>query len=115
MLKRVAFYLSIAFTMALLTSCGDAIEVVVQNNGPDVLKDVKVRTYQDSYMLGDIPPGESRSESFDPSGDSNLAISYTSRPEWQDIDVYVTRGVAGQITLEMENGEIVNFDSTVRP
>ena len=80
MLRKITLYLYIAFIATLLIACGDAVEVTVQNDGPDVLEDVVVRTDQDSYTLGSISPGESQMTSFNPTGDTSLEIFHVGHP-----------------------------------
>ena len=124
MLRKVVIYLAIAsvsaflafaFTAAVLTSSDGAIEVIIQNNGPEALEDVKVRTNQDSYTLGDIPVGKSESESFNPAGESSLEVLHASRPEWQAIDIYMTGGISGRVIFNMKEGEVAGFTSTLSP
>lgn len=115
MLRKAILHLSTALIAVSLTACGDPIEITVQNDGPTPLEDVVVRTQQESYTFGDIPPGDRAVEGIDVLGDSDLAIYHSNHPEWQTVNIYITRGYAGEITLIMEDGELVNFTEDLRP
>lgn len=115
MLRKAILYLSTALITVSLIACGDAIEITVQNNGPTPLEDVVVRTRQESYTFGDIPPGERAVEGIDVLGDSDLAIYHSDHPEWQTVNTYITRGFVGEITIIMEDGEFVDFTEDLRP
>lgn len=109
MLRKAIFYLSTALIVVSLIACGDPIEVTVQNNGPTLLEDVVVRTQQESYPFGDIPPGERVVEGIGVLGDSDLAIYHADYPEWQTVNIYITRGYVGEITITMEDGKLLDY------
>lgn len=117
-IRRPALYLFIGLaviTVALAIFINrSGVRVTVHNSGAQPLENVVIRTYQQSYPLGDIPPGGSAVKGVDVLGDSDLSITHIGRQDWQPVNTYITRGYVGEMKLELKGGEVVDFTDDLR-
>lgn len=86
------------------------VQVVVMNRGPAPLADVVVHVTGNSYQLGTLGVGESRTVPVQARGESHVELEFTYRTgERRRLNAggYFESGYEGTIEVELEAGEIV--------
>jgi hypothetical protein len=94
------------------------VYVAVKNHGPGPLRNVVVHTTANSYVIGDVGIGKSRSVAVAARGESGVEVEVTDdRGNWsrQVAGCYFeTANYHGVITLHFENGIIQHVDDQVQ-
>ena len=85
------------------------ILVIVNNHGPETLRDVTVHVTGASYDIGDLPPGVTKQVRVAPTGESGVMIEFADatgkrvHSEWFG---YFEAGYGGSVRLDWENGRV---------
>jgi hypothetical protein len=88
------------------------VRVRVVNAGAVPLRSVVVHVTGASYPLGDIAPGESRTERVAPTSESGLAIEHAGGR--LAVDAYFEPGYRGTITVKMTELALEHVENAVR-
>jgi hypothetical protein len=93
------------------------VQVTIQNQGPGPLHEVVVHVTGDSYQVGDIGIGESRTVAVQSHGESHVEIESAledGRRSRQAVDCYFeSNHYRGVIAVDFENGTIQRIDNRV--
>jgi hypothetical protein len=121
MMRRYLIYLLVAITAVVLLCAGGAIgyeffyagtRIVVRNTGQEAMRDVTVHVTGRVYSLGDLAPGDSRTQKVSPTGESSAEIEFTDEGDRRvrlNADCYFEPGLGyrGRIDVEIRDGKIV--------
>ncbi len=94
-----------------------AFRAVVRNTGMSTLRDVRVNVSGQSYAIGDIPAGDSRSVRVRPEGKSQVELTFadaggTSQP--LVINCYFGPShFSGQIFIDVADGKVVHVENKI--
>ena len=112
-MKHSVTLLFVTLVVALLSSCS-GVEVTVQNVSDKPLENVELHTRSEAYDLGSIPPGSSVSERITPTEDTDLALSHRDHPEPLRVGTYLTRGLTGSITIDLDDDAITKVTDAIK-
>jgi hypothetical protein len=90
-----------------------SLNVTVANEGTSPMTAVVVRVADQSYPLGDIPPGGSRSVRVDPAAPSHLEMDFAAalgRQVRLNVGGSLQPGSRGTITVHVKDGSIVKVE-----
>jgi hypothetical protein len=112
-MKKVAaaFAVLVAVGVALV-AFNRGVTVVVINVGVQPLSVVVVHVTGESYPLGDIQAGETRSVRVSPTGESHVEIEHSKGR--LIVDTYFESGYRGKIAIEVTESEIKRVQHDVQ-
>ncbi len=93
------------------------VRVEIKNLGPAAMRKVSVHVTGNSYSLGDIPAGASKTVRVNPQGESSVSIKQSNAKGQQgtlSVDCYFERGYSGKITIQVKNGKIQHVKNDIR-
>jgi hypothetical protein len=94
------------------------VRVTVTNKGPAALAGVRVHVADESYDLGDIQPGVSRTVRVCPSRETHAEIEYRDaegRPVRLNAGGYFDAGYRGELEIDVKGGAIEDVRDHTRP
>lgn len=106
--------LSVAGLIVCATTRG--VSVIVHNKGPEKISNATVHVTGNSYEIGTLIPGQSRTILVKPSGDSNVQIVFMDSRNIQnrvDADCYLeSSGSRGSIAIDISGNKISRVEDT---
>ncbi len=107
--KTLAFtFFFVAF--AFFYGCGsEGTDVTVKNDGTDTVRSATLHVTGNTYTIGDIPPGGSRSVSVAVEGESHVELSHGQGRRFV-FDVYLEPGYGGRIDAVITSDSIIAVD-----
>jgi hypothetical protein len=94
------------------------IQVIVINQGPDVLQDVTVHVTGASYDIGNLSPGESKQVGVSPTGESDVFIEFTDKQEKQfrlTVGRYIEPAYRGTLRVDIKDNQIESVKGKADP
>ena len=104
-------------TGGLLAIRPRGIQVTVTNRGPDALSDVVVHVTGNSYRLGTLGVGKSRTVAVDPQSESHVEVEFVGGSGARsrlNAGGYFESGYEGTIEVDLEAGVIVRNEHRIR-
>ena len=89
------------------------VTVVIHNVGGETLQSVVVHVTGNSYPVGDIVAGETRTVKVVSKGESHIEIEHSGR-ERLVAGTYFEQGYSGKITIDVNSNQIVNIKDEIR-
>ena len=111
----IAAFLAIAaMGIAVAWSLWDpGVQVTIVNVGAKPLRSVVVHVTGNSYPVGDIEPGASKTVAVHAKGESSIELEHDGGKRL-DVDCYFEKGYGGKITAEVTGEKVVSVKSDVR-
>ncbi len=99
---------------ALATACAKGgVTFTVRNAGDSVMAGVVVQVTGKAYPVGDLLPGESKSMTLAPTGESHVEIAQIGNPKLV-VDCYFEPGYEGTIEARLTETKVVAVKSQLR-
>ena len=100
-------------TVVIYYARSTAVSIIVINKTQHTLHDVEVRGTFGKAAFGSISPGSKREQRITPSSDSDMVITYELEEQNVSnvVDVYVTRGYRGHVTIFVWPHRQVSWES----
>ena len=105
--------LVVALVGVLLFLSTRGITFVVRNVGPEPLHSIIVHVTGNSYRLGEIPSGESRSVMVRASSESHIELEQATGKRLV-VDCYFEGGYKGTFTADVTANEVVRVKDSIR-
>ena len=100
----------VAVLLALYLWFRQGVTVSIHNSGSMDIKDVVVHVTGQSYKIGDVSAGATKSCRVNPRGESDVKICYSlsdGSKRHHTIDCYIEPGYRRSILTEVKNGELI--------
>ena len=91
----------------------EGVTVVIHNVGDINLQSVVVHVTGNSYPIGDIDTGTTKTVKVVAEGESHILIEHGSQ-EQLVVGVYFEKGYKGKISIDVTSSEIVNVKDEIR-
>lgn len=119
MKKRIFFsFIAIVIVIACgFGACsrfsGDGVTFIVKNVSKETIRSIVVHVTGESYAIGDIEAGASKSVVLHPTSDSHVELASAGHSRLI-IDCYLEYGYGGTLAAEITADRVVVRDATVR-
>ncbi|MQA37015.1 hypothetical protein [Rugamonas aquatica] len=114
MKKRLLLLLIVCAFVACSRSSSDGVTFIVKNVSTEPLRSMVVHVTGNSYAIGDIEAGASKSVVLHPTSDSHVELAFTDHPRLK-VDCYLEYGYGGTLATEITVDRVVAVkDSTIR-
>ena len=89
------------------------VTVVIHNVGDETLQSVVVHVTGNSYPVGDIAAGATRTIKVVSKGESHIEIEHSGRKRLV-VGTYFEQGYSGKITVDVTPNQVVNIRDEIR-
>jgi len=114
LMKNYSLVFILAHLSFLLSACNsNGVEVTVKNHDTIAIDSLELHVTGNTYFLGSILPGESKSTNVSVSGESNIELNHSSKPKLI-VDVYLEPGYRGTIHVNMTADSVFNSESEIK-
>ncbi len=89
------------------------VTVVIHNVGDETLQSVVVHVTGNSYPIGDIAAGATKTVKVVPKGESHIEIEQHGH-ERLIVGTYFEQGYSGKITIDVTQNQVINVKNEIR-
>ena len=106
---------TIILIIVLFLSCSfsSGIKVTIKNVSSKTINGVVIHVTGNSYTIGNIPAGSSKTTKVVPKGESHIELELKGSQNRLIVDCYLEKGYNGKILIEITPDQVVNIEAKI--
>ncbi|WP_332854462.1 hypothetical protein [Duganella sp. S19_KUP01_CR8] len=116
-MKKILLFLFLALAIGFI-ACSSfpakGVTFSVKNVGKETIASLVVHVTGNSYAIGDIEPGSSKTVVLSPTSESHVELTFAGSPGLK-IDCYFERGYSGTLATEITVEKVVAVKDSIVP